>query len=158
VRRENLRDDAELPLRERTLSPSDFGFHHALRDGQGRLAFVDFEYFGWDDPAKTMADFLLHPAMAMTAAQRREFAAGMIALFDDDPRLAARARILYPWFALKWALILLNEFLPGHLRRRRFAGDDDASREQVLLERLHRAGLMLDHVDAGCRQNPYFAS
>jgi hypothetical protein len=30
----------------------------------GTLAFVDFGNFGWDDPAKTIVDYLLHPGMA----------------------------------------------------------------------------------------------
>ena len=38
----------ELAVDHRTLSPSDFGFHNALRRSDGRLAFLDFEYFGWD--------------------------------------------------------------------------------------------------------------
>src|SRR5207248_1561644 len=52
---------AEISLEARTLSPSDFGFHNALRRPNGQLAFLDLEYFGWDDPAKTICDFLLHP-------------------------------------------------------------------------------------------------
>ncbi|MDP6621424.1 MAG: aminoglycoside phosphotransferase family protein, partial [Alphaproteobacteria bacterium] len=62
---ENLDFSAELPLGRRTLSPSDFGFHNALRRPNGRLAFLDFEYFGWDDPVKMVADFLWHPGMEL---------------------------------------------------------------------------------------------
>ena len=36
---------------ELILSPSDFGFHNIL-EHQGQLSFLDFEYAGWDDPAK----------------------------------------------------------------------------------------------------------
>ena len=50
-----------FPQRLRVLSPSDFGFHNALRRPDGTIVFVDFEYFGWDDPAKMMADAMLHP-------------------------------------------------------------------------------------------------
>ena len=50
--------DRPIDPNERSLSPSDFGFHNAIRRADGRLAFVDFEYFGWDDPAKLVADFL----------------------------------------------------------------------------------------------------
>ena len=42
---------------EYSLSPSDFGFHNMLVDRGGSLRFVDFEYAGWDDPAKMVADF-----------------------------------------------------------------------------------------------------
>ena len=55
--------EAELPVEQRTLSPSDFGFHNALRRPDGRVVFLDLEYFGWDDPAKMISDFLLHPAL-----------------------------------------------------------------------------------------------
>src|SRR5262249_37849068 len=104
--------DRALSLEDRTLSPSDFGFHNAIRRPGGGLVFLDFEYFGWDDPAKTIADFLLHPAMTLSAALKYRFAAGMIALFDNTASLRARARIVYPLFALKWVTILLNDFLP----------------------------------------------
>ena len=52
-----------LPKSERCLSPSDFGFHNAICDVNGVYHFVDFEYFGWDDPAKMICDFILHPGM-----------------------------------------------------------------------------------------------
>lgn len=146
----------DLPFAHRTLSPSDFGFHNALRGAQGRLVFVDFEYFGWDDPAKTIVDFLHHPAMTMDDGQRGLFAAQMLAAFADDPDLAARARIVYPWFGLKWCVILLNEFVPEHLRRRRFAGVGDSDRAALLAGQLDRASELLDRVIAQYRHNAYF--
>ena len=55
----------ELAQNLRTLSPSDFGFHNALRRVDGSLAFLDMEYFGWDDPVKLACDFVLHPGMSL---------------------------------------------------------------------------------------------
>ena len=43
----------------RCVSPSDFGFHNALVGPDGRAVFLDFEYAGWDDPAKLDLRFLL---------------------------------------------------------------------------------------------------
>ena len=43
-------------MAQRALSPSDFGLHNALRGQDGQLRFVDFEYFGWDDPVKLVSD------------------------------------------------------------------------------------------------------
>lgn len=106
----------------RTLSPSDFGFHNALRRPDGRLAFLDFEYFGWDDPVKLTADLLWHPAFALSAAERDGWAAGCAALFGNDPGFAVRLRAQMPLYGLRWCLILLNEFLPDRWERRRFAG------------------------------------
>ena len=104
--------DLPIPPEARTLSPSDFGFHNAIRRPDGTLAFVDFEYLGWDDPAKTIVDYLLHPGMGLGEPMKRQFAVRAQALFADVPMLADRARLVYPLFGLKWAMILLNDFLP----------------------------------------------
>ena len=112
ARQAGIAFDEPMGVDARTLSPSDFGFHNAIRRPNGALAFVDFEYFGWDDPAKTIVDFLLHPGMMLDDRLKRRFATCAQAAFADVPALAARTRIVYPLFGLKWVLILLNDFLP----------------------------------------------
>ncbi len=67
---------SDLPQEWRSLVPSDFGFHNSLRRKDGSLAFVDFEYFGWDDPVKLTADILLHPGRTLPPPQRAAFSAG----------------------------------------------------------------------------------
>ena len=52
---------------QRALSPSDFGLHNAMRGEDGRLRFIDFEYFGWDDPVKLVSDTALHPGQQFSA-------------------------------------------------------------------------------------------
>jgi hypothetical protein len=156
TRRQSIGRDVEIPPDLRTLSPSDLGFHNALKDGAGRLVFVDFEYFGWDDPAKTIVDFLHHPGMDLSSDNRRDFVAGVLATFDDDRGLAARARIVYPWFGLKWCVILLNEFLPEHLRRRNFAGAEGPGHAELLNRQLGRASHLLERVSAEYEHNEYF--
>lgn len=119
----------------RTLCPSDFGFHNALRRPDGRLVFIDFDYFGWDDPAKLVSDFLLHPGMALPEPLKQRFAAAAIATYGADPGFATRLRALHPLFALRWCLILLNEFLPERWALRVHAGEgsawEDAKRRQL---------------------------
>jgi len=115
----------ELPMGQRTLSPSDFGFHNALRTAEGHIVFVDFEYFGWDDPVKLTADFLLHPGMALDPDARRRFARGMVELHAGDVDFRARLEKQLPLYALRWCLILLNEFLPERWARRAVAGEGD---------------------------------
>lgn len=123
--------DAELNRQLRILSPSDFGFHNALQNKAGKIFFLDFEYFGWDDPAKTISDFLLHPAMTLTIQLKRQFVASAIRSLSCPDDFIARIRALYPLYGLKWCLILLNEFLPNQLLRRRFAGTvEQAQRTQ----------------------------
>jgi hypothetical protein len=108
----------------RTLSPSDFGFHNALRTADG-LMFIDFEYFGWDDPVKLVADFLHHPGMALDATVQRRFLAGARAVFAEDDSFNLRLALQYRLYGLRWVCILLNEFLPERWARRVYAGAAD---------------------------------
>ena len=63
----------ELPLGARCISPSDFGFHNSIMGYNGRLRFFDFEYAGWDDPAKTVCDFFCQPAVPVDHSNLEEF-------------------------------------------------------------------------------------
>ncbi len=118
---------AELPQEWRSLVPSDFGFHNSLRREDGSLAFVDFEYFGWDDPVKLTADILLHPGRPLARAAASTFSAGGGARSTartDRSRGGSTAYL--PLFGLRWVLILLNEFIPERWQRRVLAGDTKA--------------------------------
>lgn len=116
--------EGELPQEWRSLVPSDFGFHNSLRRRDGSLAFVDFEYFGWDDPVKMTADILLHPGRTLPGAQRARFRQAATRLYGgDDPAFAQRLSAYLPLFGCRWALIMLNEFIPALWRRRSLAGE-----------------------------------
>jgi fructosamine-3-kinase len=119
---ERLDFAADLPQERRSLVPSDFGFHNSLRHPDGSLAFVDFEYFGWDDPVKMTADILLHPGHQLSASHRRQFRQSAIAVYGADADFAPRIGALLPLFGLRWTLILLNEFLPERWQNRLLAG------------------------------------
>jgi hypothetical protein len=135
----------ELALTERTLSPSDFGLHNAVRAPAGGIVFLDFEYFGWDDPAKTVCDFCYHPAMALSPALRALFADAAVDRLGGE-RLRRRIRLLFPIFGLKWCFILLNEFLPeGRLRRALASGRSEPVHDLMSLQ-LAKAKAMLDRV------------
>lgn len=94
-----------------TLSPSDFGFHNALRKDSTRLCFLDFEYFGWDDPVKLVSDFCWHPGMHLTNQLRTIWLQETFELFRGDPYFLSRLNILHPAFGLNWSLIVLNSYL-----------------------------------------------
>jgi hypothetical protein len=121
----------------RTLCPSDFGFHNALRRPSGELVFIDFDDFGWDDPVKLTADFLLHPGMQLSDQLKRQFATAASAIYQTDEFFATRLALLYSLFALRWCMILLNEFLPERWAHRINAGGqaDWAAVKQRQLER-----------------------
>jgi len=127
-----LSPDARLQAGERCLSPSDFGFHNALVRPDGSLCFIDFEYAGWDDPAKAVGDFFSHPGVAVPHTLFEPFLAQALAQFDEAESMAARVRLLEPISQVKWCCIILNEFLPAAARRRNFAnpGSDALARKQ----------------------------
>src|SRR5262249_50040475 len=88
--RAGLAFDSPIAPGQRRLCPSDFGFHNALLRPDGVAIFLDFEYFGWDDPVKVVSDFVLHPGMQLTAEHRRRFLAGAIGVFAADASFADR--------------------------------------------------------------------
>ena len=134
----------ELAWEYRTLSPSDLGFHNALRAAGGRLVFLDFEYFGWDDPAKTLSDCLLHPMMRLAPERRKQMAAGFDRIFGADPGWSGRVKALHPLFALKWCMIMLNEFRLDQIERRRYV-DRNAEEIQVIqMRQLESARALLE--------------
>jgi hypothetical protein len=113
---------SEIPQDKRSLIPADFGFHNSLRQGDGSLAYIDFEYFGWDDPVKVTADILLHPGVPLGGAHRLRFRNAAERLYGEDASFAVRLEALLPLFGLRWVLILLNEFVPERWQRRVLAG------------------------------------
>ena len=125
-----------LPERALCVSPSDFGFHNAMRCG-GKIRFFDFEFAGWDDPAKAVADFFLQPRIPVPA--------GLQALMEEAvagglPAATLRARIaaLRPVLHLKWATIVLAVLRPQRLEAMlRVTVDKSAS--ALIQERLTRA-------------------
>jgi thiamine kinase-like enzyme len=140
------RIDPDTELTERCLSPSDFGFHNALATRERGICFIDFEYAGWDDPAKLVGDFFSHPAIPVDIAHLERFVKAVSAYAAQPAEIAARARILFPVFQVKWCCIILNEFLPEAAKRRLFAdpGTDPAARKRgqlnkaaSLFERIH---------------------
>ena len=134
--------ERELAPQERCVSPSDFGFHNAIRTPDGRLRFVDFEYAGWDDPAKTIADFANQPDILLDSRLSDIFGARALALFPDGGVLEARLRLLTPLYQIKWACICLNEFLPSGLDRRAFTGLKTDQGPTRLAGHLERARMM----------------
>lgn len=113
--------DVMLAPAQRCLSPSDFGFHNALLEADQRLRFLDFEYAGWDDPAKLVGDFFAQLAVPVPAEYFDRFVAAIAAAFVDPQVFIDRAHLLRPVYQVKWCCIALNVFLPTHLARRQFA-------------------------------------
>jgi hypothetical protein len=129
---------APIPEAEMALCPADFGFHNAMRLPTGGLTFIDFDYFGWDDPVKLVCDFLLHPGMQLSDPLKHRFADASRRIYGTDDAHQARLPLLFPLFALRWCLILLNEFLPERWAQRVNAGGE-ADWTRAKMDQLDRA-------------------
>jgi hypothetical protein len=114
----------ELRRDERWVSPSDFGFHNALLEPGGRLRFFDFEYAGWDDPAKLLCDFRCQVEVPVPKAMWEAFRDLLLESLPRADGVAWRVARLLPVYRLKWCCIALNEFLPEVRRRRSFSAAD----------------------------------
>ena len=107
-----------LTKEERILSPSDFGFHNAFLTESGRLCFFDFEYAGWDDPAKLVCDFFCQVAVPAPRSLMPRFIESLASASGADC-LAARVECLFPVYLVKWCTIVLNEFVSVAAAERR---------------------------------------
>lgn len=125
ARQIELELDAELPQDRRILSSSDVGFHNIMKeDGTGRLVFIDFEYFGWDDSVKLASDFMLQPSVPLPPKLKQPFLKSFGQAFDWTSADRERFLLYFPLFSFKWCLIVLNVFFPN--RRPFLTGDVDA--------------------------------
>jgi hypothetical protein len=128
--------DDPLEPQDRCISPSDFGFHNALIRADGELCFLDFEYAGWDDPAKMVADFFYHPAVPIDPTHFEYFLDATLGGSTRAERMKRRVRLLRPIFGIKWCCILLNIFIAEWASRMRFANPnlDAAQRKRGQLQ------------------------
>jgi hypothetical protein len=111
-----------ITFEDRCLSPSDFGFHNAILQEDGNLRFIDFEYAGWDDPAKLVCDFFCQPAFPVSLAHFDTFAHSISTTLNNPTLHYKRFALLLPVYQIKWCCIMLNHFLPAGQARRQYAG------------------------------------
>ena len=110
---------------EHCLSPSDFGFHNMLVDSRGVLRFFDFEYAGWDEPAKMVCDFFCQPRIPVPVDWMEPFVEEAFGEESWTGDVMNRIQLLYPLYRVKWCCIMMNEFLPEGGRRRAFSANTD---------------------------------
>ena len=142
---DDIRFEKRIPRTQQILSPSDFGFHNAIRCSNGSLAFLDLEYFGWDDPVKLICDFTFHPGMNLTDEQIRVWIHNSLELFGSH--LNQKLNACMPLYGLIWCLILLNEYNPQFWQRRLMANREIKSKqEEILRSQLRKANKLLNKI------------
>lgn len=129
-----------LDPENRCVSPSDFGFHNAIKTVEG-VTFIDFEFAGWDDPAKAAADFLLQPRIPIS----RDCHPGLSDCFaNEDPITIIRFKALLPILRLKWACIILS-ILKSERLGAILSVNQNESVESLIQRRLALAETFLTH-------------
>lgn len=140
-----LSPETELTYKKQSLIPADFGFHNTIRDHDGKLHFFDFDYFGWDDPVKLLADILWHPKMVLSDQQKQRFIGGIANVYQTDTTFLTRFQYTLELFGLRWTLIFLNEFLPEFWQNRQHAAVH-ANQAEAKINQLKRARATLQTV------------
>ena len=86
------------------ISPGDFGFHNAIIT-PGGIRFIDFEFAGWDDPAKTTLDFSLQPRVPVLGR-----GLPLLMAWPKEVRKSVKIRCqqMAPILRIKWLCILLS--------------------------------------------------
>lgn len=122
------------------ISPSDVGFHNVLAQGSPVISkeieyrddsrsrfvyhsfyFIDFEYSGLDDPAKTFCDLLLNPYTLKTRTWKLKALQSFCCFVKDPIDFQRRVELVYDLCQLKWIGIVLNIFHKISNMRRTFA-------------------------------------
>ena len=112
-----------IPREEQILSPSDFGLHNTLLRPSGSLFYYDFEYAGWDDPAKTIADFFAQPKFHAPPELFKVMKNKIIELLPETgiKNFHDRLPLVVRMINLKWCYICLNVFHPLDCKRRKLS-------------------------------------
>ena len=137
-------EDAIAP-EHRCVSPSDFGFHNAIRTAAG-IRFIDFEFAGWDDPAKTLADFNFQPCVPIPG----EYSALLLAIHHNQKKnVAKRYDALKPIMRVKWLCIILAVLRPERLTQM-LKVRPELNATSLIHERLRSAANFLNSATQNC--------
>jgi phosphoserine phosphatase len=119
----------------------------------GSPIFYDFEYAGWDDPAKLMADFHWHLAFDWSLEKRMAVIAPFLqSQGRRDGEIQARYQAVLPLVGLEWVLIALNVFLPSQRVRKSLV--DPFTSDQLGTARIGAAKGLLDRLQQAERFVP----
>jgi len=123
----------KLYKKDMIISPSDFGFHNAIKSKK-KIFFFDFEYGGYDDPVKLICDFYCQPNHKFSLKQKEKFKKLIIKKHKKFKELDYLISELLPIHHLKWCCIILNEFISSKLSIRKHAGQlkNDVLQSQLI--------------------------
>jgi len=111
----------KLQKKDLILSPSDFGFHNAIKKNK-KLYFFDFEYAGMDDPVKLISDFICQPDYQLSKKHISFFYKNILKIFPQNLEIERRLKAVIYIHRIKWCCVIMSEVLnKRYLERRQFA-------------------------------------
>ena len=108
--------EKEVGASDWKLIPADFSFQNSLRSEGGKLTFIDFEYFGWDDPIKGVCDFIFHPSYLMPYEHRDLFINLISEKINNSFLFKKKLHCFSYFFIARWALIMFNPITSNRLQ------------------------------------------
>lgn len=121
----------KFPIDELCITPSDFGFHNAIVK-ENEIYFIDFEYAGVDDIAKTICDFFCQPKYPIPMGYLTSFVSTLLQLVENPIHCTRRINDLMPICQIKWCCIILNIFLNDGKKRRAFSDSPHKESSQLI--------------------------
>lgn len=118
------------------ISPSDFGFHNSLFH-EGTYYFLDFEYAGWDDPAKTVCDFFCQPKVPIPMDDFERVSHRMAQTAAQPELCLQRIQLAFKATRIKWCCIMLGGLLGTGKARRDFAKCEEEGQLEKTREYLY---------------------
>lgn len=123
------------------VSPSDFGFYNAVRSPDG-VRFIDFEFAGWDDPAKTVVDFILQPRVSVIS---RRSPLSIAWRPEQLHSIKSCCKHLGPIVRLKWTCTILSVLNRERLNQLTTIAPEE-SQNTLIQVRLERASNYLSRM------------
>lgn len=132
-----------IDLSQCCISPGDFGFHNAIITPSG-VRFIDFEFAGWDDPAKTTLDFSLQPRVPLLGR-----GLPLLMAWPKEVRKSVNIRCqqMAPILRIKWLCILLSVLNEKRLHEI-LSVIPEQKKETLICSRLERAQAYLESRNA----------
>ena len=133
---------------------ADSGLHNCVLNQNNDLLLVDLEYAGLDSPIKQHIDFMIHPKNISYSFRTKKWSNYFIEelIHKSDKKYMHIYNCL---FAIKWSLIILNEFLEEKWKIRVHADHERVNnRAKILSVQLAKAEIyfkagkkLLDNVE-----------
>ena len=106
----------ELSIEKKILSQSDVGFHNIFLSKNSELQFFDFEYAGWDDPHKLIADLILQPDRPVPLDLIKELKP-LFYKFINNKIDKERVYLVMQIYRIKWLLIIFNKIFKNNFNQ-----------------------------------------